>query len=101
MVIKTMPFVKGDKNINRGGRPKNAEPELLREALRKEGKKRGEDFWSKVAEYSFTDKSVMIAVLKKFVPDIVKSEITGADGESLIPPMIIFEAIAKKDSDVC
>jgi hypothetical protein len=64
-----MPFKKGDPSINRNGRPKNAEPELLREALRKEGEKRGIDFWDKVAEYAFTDKNVMVAVLKKFIAD--------------------------------
>lgn len=73
-----MPFVKGDPRINRNGRPKNAEPDLLREALAKEGERRGIDFWEKVAEYAFRDKNVMIAVLKKFVPD---STITTIDGE--------------------
>ena len=73
-----MPFKKGDSNINRKGRPKNAEPELLREALRREGEKRGQDFWNKIAEFAFTDKNVMIAVLKKFVPD---STITTIEGE--------------------
>ena len=74
---KTVGFVKGDPNINRNGRPKNAEPELLREALRREGEKRGEDFWDKVATFAFTDKNVMVAIIKKFVPDITKTEITG------------------------
>lgn len=73
-----MPFAKGDPNINRKGRPRNAEPELLREALRKEGEKRGIDFWEKVASYAFTDKNVMIAIVKKFVPDMNISEIKGS-----------------------
>lgn len=64
-----MPFKKGDANINRKGRPKNAEIELLREALDAEGKKRGVDFWSKVADYAFRDKNVMIAIIKKFIGD--------------------------------
>lgn len=73
--VNTMGFTKGDPNINRNGRPKNAEPELLREALRREGEKRGEDFWDKVAQYAFTDKNMMIAIVKKFVPDLNHSEI--------------------------
>lgn len=76
-----MAFQKNDPNINRKGRPKNAEPELLREALRKEGAKRGIDFWSKVAEYAFRDKNVMIAVLKKFVPDTSINTIEGDLGQ--------------------
>lgn len=72
-----MPFVKGDPNINRKGRPRNAEPELLREALRREGERRGEDFWDKVAHYAFTDKNVMVAVIKKFIPDMTSAEISG------------------------
>lgn len=79
-----MTFVKGDPNINRNGRPKNAEPELLREALRREGDKRGEDFWSKVAHFAFTDKNIMIAVVKKFVPDC---SITTVEGELIINQM--------------
>jgi len=74
-----MPFSKGDPRINRKGRPKNAEPELLRQALAKEGERRGQDFWDKVASYAFTDRNVMIAVIKKFIPDL-----THIDSESEI-----------------
>jgi hypothetical protein len=70
-----MPFCKGDPNINRNGRPKNAEPELLREALRREGEKRGIDFWDKVAQFAFTDRNVTIAIVKKFVPDMSHQEV--------------------------
>jgi hypothetical protein len=72
-----MPFVKGDPRINRKGRPINPEPELLREALRREGERRGEGFWDKVAEYAFKDKGVMIAVIKKFIPDMSVTELNG------------------------
>lgn len=64
-----MPFVKGDNNINRNGRPKNAEKDLLRFALDKEGKRRGVDFWGVVAKKAFTDNNIMVAVLKKFIAD--------------------------------
>jgi len=82
-----MPFVKGDKNINRLGRPHNAEPELLREALRKQGVKRGQDFWDKVAEYAYTDKNVMIAIIKKYVPDLHFVEGDGFDTKIFIQSM--------------
>jgi len=81
----TMPFKPGDPNINRNGRPKNAEPELLREALRREGEKRGMDFWTKVSQYAFTDKNVMIAVLKKFVPDSTITTLEGALAVTQMP----------------
>ncbi len=64
-----MPFVKGDKNINRKGRPLNGEKDLLRNALDKEGKRRGREFWDVVAKKAFTDNNIMVAVLKKFVSD--------------------------------
>jgi hypothetical protein len=80
-----MPFVKGDPNINRSGRPKNAEPDLLREALRKEGAKRGIDFWDKVAQFAFTDRNMTIAVLKKFIPDMTHQEIEGSLNVTQMP----------------
>jgi len=88
-----MPFVKGDPNINRGGRPKNAEPELLRAALAREGVKRGEDFWDKVASFAFTDKNVMVAIIKKFVPDMtqvaVEGELKGGNTQVVIVREVI------------
>jgi len=86
---KTMPFTKGDPNINRNGRPKNAEPELLREALRREGVKRGKDFWERVAEVAYTDKNVMIAVVKKFVPDSSTTKLEGAVHYTQMPSITI------------
>lgn len=66
-------FAKGNC-ANPKGRPKNAEPELLRQALEKQGIKKGINFWDKVAEYAFRDRNVMIAVMKKFIPDVQKIE---------------------------
>lgn len=86
-----MPFVKGDPNINRNGRPKNAEPDLLREALRKEGERRGEDFWQKVASFAFTDKNVMVAVVKKFIPDMSFTEIDGGLTFNQMPTVKVGE----------
>ena len=57
---------------NPNGRPKNADVELLRQALYKEGEKRGVTFWDQVAKYAFHDRNVMIALLKKFVPDKIE-----------------------------
>ena len=71
------PFVKGDPRINRKGRPKNAEKELLRKALEKEGVARGKDFWEVVAKAAFDDKGLMAAVCKKFIPDMSSTEHSG------------------------
>jgi hypothetical protein len=84
-----MPFQKGDPNINRNGRPKNAEAEMLRLALLKEGEKRGESFWEKVAQVAFIDKGVMIAVIKKFIPDMNSIEATGEVNITQMPKIII------------
>lgn len=69
-----MAFKKGDPNINRGGRPKTSQIEDLRSALVAEGKKRGKDFWEEVAKKAFTHEKIMLAVMKKLVPDLNYSE---------------------------
>ncbi len=75
-----MPFTRGDRNINRAGRSKNAETDMLRAALYKEGVRRKKDFWQVVANKAFVDNNIMIAVLKKFVPD---TRLTQSDGKGL------------------
>ena len=92
-----MPFVKGDPNINRNGRPRNAEPELLRQALSREGERRGEDFWQKVASFAFTDKNVMIAVVKKFIPDMTSMELDGSLIYVQMPSVKLGETILEPE----
>lgn len=70
-------FVKGDPNINRKGRPKNAESQALRDALAREAETRKKPFWDHVASVAYEDTKVMIAVLKKFIPDMTSTEIEG------------------------
>lgn len=75
-----MPFVKGDPKINRNGRPTGVKSEKtkLLEALETEGKNRSQDFYEKVAKAAYDDKGVMVAVLKKIVPDMSHNEIEGS-----------------------
>ena len=84
-----MPFVKGDSNINRNGRPVNSEVDKLRAALAKEGEKHGIDFWDKVAEKAFVDNNIMSAVLKKFIPDMTKMELEGALSVLQMPTALV------------
>jgi hypothetical protein len=85
-----MPFVKGDPNINRTGRPKNSESEAtkLRNALwaveNRKGKWNGVNFWDRVAEVAYEDTKVMVAIVKKFVPD--KTHLS-SDGPLIINKM--------------
>jgi hypothetical protein len=72
-----MPFIKGDTRINRNGRPKNAEIDMLRHELEREGKKRRTSFWHVVAHKAFTNPQIMLAVLKKFVPDLNHQQVDG------------------------
>ena len=72
-----MPFVKGDPNINRNGQPRTPEVAMLRSALKREGEKRGLDFWEVVASAAFENPKVMTAIVKKYVPDLTHSEIEG------------------------
>lgn len=82
-------FVKGDPRINRNGRPKNADKDLLRKALEKEGIKRGINFWDRVAEEAFKDRGLMTAVCKKFVPDMSSTEHSGEVVVNEMPSVII------------
>lgn len=86
-----MGFKKGDPNINRNGRPKNAEIDKLRRALQNEGDKKGKDFWEEVAKKAFVNEKIMIAVLKKFVPDMRHSEIDADLKTTVSMPMITID----------
>ncbi len=46
----------------------------LIEALRDAGKERKEDFWHMVAKRVWTNETVLIAVLKKILPDKIQGE---------------------------
>ena len=72
-----MAFKPGDPNINRAGRPKNAEIDQLRRALETEGIARGQDFWTTVAKKAFVHDKIMVAVLKKLIPDLTHADMIG------------------------
>ena len=86
-----MPFVKGDPNINRNGQPRTPEVAMLRSALKREGEKRGLDFWEVVASAAFENPKVMTAIVKKYVPDLTHSEIEGILNVTHMPIVKIGE----------
>lgn len=56
--------------INPHGRPALPEVQLLREAVEAVGKRKKKSFYKLVAEKAYEDNSVLIALLRKFTPDL-------------------------------
>jgi hypothetical protein len=71
---------KGMESPNPKGRPKgSAYMEELREAIKEvEGKKK-QKFFVRVMERAWLSDTVLVAVLKKFVPDTMRQEIEGLE----------------------
>jgi len=67
-------FKKGDPNINRLGRPRKPEIEMLREALEKVKVEKGLDFIEHFVRMAYTHKEVAIALAKKLLPDRIEGE---------------------------
>lgn len=82
-------FVQGDPRINRKGRSKNADKDLLRAALEAEGIKRDKPFWEKVAETAYDNPQLMSAICKKFVPDMSTTEHSGQINVSEMPTVTV------------
>ncbi len=64
-------FVKGQSGNPKGDNQYTSLVPLI-EALKKAGQKRGEDFWDMVAARVWTNDAVLVAVLKKIVPDKIE-----------------------------
>lgn len=76
----------GMESPNPNGRPKGAKNYLtqLEEALKEEAIKADKTYWQKLAEWCFTNPSMAIAVLKKFIPDRQHTEVSGLEGVKFI-----------------
>ena len=68
-----MPFEKGNKLGQ--GRPRQPEIEKLRQAVAEVEAEQKKSLYQHLVEQAFKDTSVLIALTKKFVPDITKSDI--------------------------
>ncbi len=65
-----MPFIKGEKwNGNRFGRPPRPEIEILRKGLEKDEKENGSHLIEHAIKLARKDNTVLIAILKKILPD--------------------------------
>lgn len=66
-------FVKGVSGNPSGVNQTTVYNKLI-DALEKKGSSRREGFWDMVAEKAYTNPQVLVAVLKKILPDKVKGE---------------------------
>ena len=66
-------FAKGN-NANPAGTNGFTSINSLIEALKKHGKNQNQDFWDMVALKSWTSETVLVALLKKLIPDKIQGE---------------------------
>lgn len=70
-----MPFEKGNKHGK--GRPRAPEVDLVRQAIAETEKEKKKSLWKHLIERCFVEDAVLIAVSKKFLPDLTQTEIIG------------------------
>ena len=85
-----MPFEKGDDRINREGRPKGSKNKIseeIREAFQMVLEKRLPDLERLLMQVAHDDPAkaieLMIKLSNRFVPELSRQELTGADGADL------------------
>ena len=80
---------------NPAGRPKGSKnyTALLEQAIKEYETETGKDFFKHIAKLSFTNTRVMLAVLKKFIPDMKPEEYK----EQPEPVVIVLHADNKED----
>lgn len=93
---KTGRFLPGNPGKPMGSR---SHFKQLEEALEREAKQQGKNFYEKLAEWCFRRPSVAIAILKKFIPDKTHAEIEiPEDPESAMAKA--RESLKKKLNDI-
>ncbi len=67
-------WIKKGQVLNPKGRPQVPEVQLLREAVAAVGIQKKKSFYALVAERAYEDNTVLIALLRKFTPDLKSME---------------------------
>ena len=85
-----MPFQKNDPNINRNGRPKGSPNKItqeLKEAFALVLERKLPDLETLLAQVAADDPAkaieLMLKLSNRFLPELSRQELTGADGEEL------------------
>lgn len=71
---------------NPGGRPKGTGLKPLLEAIREWEKKTGRNYYSLMVEKSVTNPVILVAIMKKLVPDLEQIEHSGEVKIEIIAP---------------
>jgi len=80
-------FKKGQSG-NPAGRPKAPEIQYLRDAIAAVEKKKKKKLYQHLVEQAFEDNTVLLAVVRKFVPDMKQSDLNINIGEHLMSAVV-------------
>lgn len=95
-------FHKGMESNNPDGRPAGAKNylTLLEEALDREAKAAGITYWERLAQYAFTNPKTASAILKKFVPDKIQSDVKVTQVNESLENLTDKEIISKIENNI-